>query len=192
MEAAGLTRGRAAALLCAMWLAGCNQQKAPDEQLILAVRGNQVAEVQRLLAQGANPNADRVQGFEGRPALFHAATFGYLEIARMLIDKGANVNFGADRGEVTPLMSAALNGSAPVVALLLERGAAVGATAAGATALTEATQRGDPEVIGVLLAAGADPNVPMPDDRTPMCYAKGRGFGQVADLLREAGGRGEC
>ena len=192
MEAAGLTCARAAALVCAVWFAGCSQDRAPDEQLILAVRGNQAAEVQRLLAQGANPNADRIAGYEGRPALFHAATFGYVEIGRMLIDRGANVNFGADRGAVTPLMLAALNASAPMVALLIERGAAVDATAAGATALTEAAQRGDPEVLRLLLEAGADPNVPMPDGRTPLCYAKGQGYDQAAELLHAAGGRGEC
>jgi ankyrin repeat protein len=192
MEAAGLTRVRVAALLCAAWLAACSQPESPDEQLILAVRGNQVAEVERLLAQGANPNADAVKGYEGRPPLFHAATFGYADIARLLIAKGAQVNYGADRGAVTPLIAAALNGSAPMVALLLERGADVDAVAGGATALTEAVQRSDPEVVGLLLAAGADPNMPMPDGGTPYCYAKGRDLGRVAELLRDAGGRGAC
>jgi hypothetical protein len=77
---------------------GGSQHKAPDERLIHAVGSNLVAEVQRPLAQKASANAERVKGCEGRPALFHAETFGRLEIAGMLCDEGTNVNFGADEG----------------------------------------------------------------------------------------------
>ena len=149
-------------------------------------------EVERLLAAGADPNADRVTGYEGRPALFHAAIFGYVDIAQKLIDKGAKVDYGADRGAVTPLMVAALNGSAQMVELLVRSGARSTPEPATATALTEATRRGDPDVLRVLLEAGADPNVPMPDGSTPMCFAKARTFTQAEQLLHAGGGRGEC
>ena len=191
MEAAGVARLFAAAAVASI-LAACDEQKSPDEQLILAARRNQAAEVDRLLAAGANPNADRVPGYEGRPALFHAATFGYVDIAGKLIQRGANANYGADRGALTPLMLAALNGPAPMVALLVRSGADVNAQASGSTALTEATRKGDPAVLKVLLDAGADPDVPMLDGSPPACYAKTHGYRQAAELLVAAGARGAC
>jgi ankyrin repeat protein len=191
VEAAGVARFAAAAAFAAA-LASCGEQKSPDEQLILAARRNQGAEVERLLASGANPNADRVPGYEGRPALFHAATFGYVEIAGKLIQHGANANYGAERGALTPLMLAALNGPAPMVELLVRSGADVNADASGSTALTEATRKGDPAVLKVLLEAGADPNVPMLDGSAPACYAKMHGYQQAAALFIAAGARGAC
>lgn len=184
--------GLVVACALAALVAGCAEQKSPDERLILAVRRNQPAEVDVLLAAGANPNADRVKGYAGRPALFHAATFGYVDIAGKLIERGADANYGADRGAVTPLMLAALNGPAAMVELLVRNGADVNAQAAGSTPLTEAARKGDPAVLRVLLEAGADPNVPMLDGSTPVCYAKAHGYGQAAELLAAAGGSGAC
>jgi ankyrin repeat protein len=148
--------------------------------------------VEHLLAAGANPNADKVPGFEGRPALFHAAIFGYTDIAQELIDKGANADYGADQGVVTPLMVASLNGAGSTVELLLRSGANVNARAGNTTALTEATRRGYADVIALLLAAGANPNVPMDDGSAPMCYAKSHDYTEAEQLLRAAGARGAC
>ena len=195
MEAAGLAKRRWFGLtlgaLVAV-LAGCGPGESPDEQLIRAVRQKDLPEVERLLAAGANPNADEVPGFEGRPALFHAAIFGYTDIAQELIDKGANADYGADQGVVTPLMVASLNGAASTVELLIRSGANVNARAGKTTALTEATRRGYADVIALLLAAGANPNVPMDDGSTPMCYAKSHDYTEAEQLLRAAGARGEC
>jgi ankyrin repeat protein len=191
MEAAGVARLLAAALLAAL-LAACSSPKSPEEQLILATRRNRPAEVDRLLAAGANPNSDKLPGYEGRPALFHAATFGYVDVAGKLIQRGANVNYGADRGTLTPLMVAALNGPAAMVDLLLKSGAQVNVQAAGATPLTEATRKGDPQVIRLLLEAGADPSVPMNDGTAPVCYAKAHGYQDAAQLLANAGATGAC
>jgi ankyrin repeat protein len=178
--------------LALVLVAACAEQSL-DEQLILAIRRNQPAEVDRLLAQGADVNAEKVKGFEGRPPLFHAATYGYLDIARKLIDKGAKINAGEHSGGGTPLMTAALNGSAPMVALLLQAGANVNARdSAGSTALTEAVRKGDAEVLALLLNAGADPGVPMGDGRAPVCYARALGYKQVEQLLISDGAPGTC
>jgi len=167
------------------------QGKSPEEALILAVRSNDMNEVQALLAAGADPNADTVPRYEGRPSLFHAATFGYVDVAQALIDKGAKVNY-ADPSGVTPLMVSALNGPPSMVELLLETGASVDASAGGATPLTEAVRKGDPVVLGLLLEAGADPNVPMADGTAPVCYATSHNFSDAAQVIRQAGGQGDC
>jgi uncharacterized protein len=195
MEAAGLARpgwiGLTLAVLLAV-LAGCGPEQSPDEQLIRAVRQKDLPEVERLLAAGANPNADHVPGFEGRPALFHAAVFGYTDIAQELIDKGANADYGAAQGAVTPLMVASLNGAASTVELLIRSGANVNASAGKSSALAEATRRGHADVIALLLAAHANPNVPMDDGSAPVCYAKQHAYTEAEELLRAAGARGAC
>jgi ankyrin repeat protein len=173
-------------------LAGCAEQVSPEEQLILAARRNQPAEVEQLLAAGADPNADQVRGYEGRPPLFHAATFGYVEIAAKLIERGANADYGADRGLPTPLMVAALNGPAAMVDLLVRSGAAVNAQAGASTPLTEAMRKGDPEVVRVLLEAGANPDMPMIDGSLPVCYARTHGYQQAEQLLLQAGAQASC
>jgi ankyrin repeat protein len=195
MEAAGLAaRGWIGLTLGALVaaLAGCGPAGSLDEQLIRAVRQKDLPEVERLLAAGANPNADQVLGFEGRPALFHAAVFGYTDIAQELIDKGANADYGAAQGAVTPLMVASLNGAASTVELLIRSGANVNASAGKSTALTEATRRGYADVIALLVAARANPNVPMDDGTAPLCYAKQHAYTEAEQLLRSAGARGEC
>jgi len=167
------------------------QSKSAEEELILAVRGNDVAEVEALLAAGADPNADKVPRYEGRPPLFHAATFGYVDVAQALIDKGAKVDY-ADPSGLTPLMVSALNGPPSMVELLLSTGASVDVSAGGATPLTEAVRKGDPLVLRLLLEAGADPNAPMSDGTAPVCYATSHNFSDAAEVIRQAGGQGDC
>lgn len=179
-----------AVLLVACACTACGQ-KSPDEALILAVRGNDVDEVQALLDAAADPNADKVPRYEGRPPLFHAATFGYVEVARALIAEGARVDY-VDPSGLTPLMLAALNGPPAMVELLLSQGASVDVSAGGATPLTEAMRKGDPLVLRVLLEAGADPDTRMPDGSSPLCYAMDRDFIDAAEVIRQAGGQGDC
>lgn len=185
-----MVRQLALAMAVVAGLAAC-QTKTPDEELILAARRNDLPQVQELLAGGANPNADAVPRYEGRPALFHAATFGYVEVAQALIEKGANVDY-ADPSGLTPLMVASLNGPPAMVELLLSSGASVEVSAGGATPLTEATRKGDPLVLRALLDAGADPNTPMSDGSAPVCYALSHNFEEAAAVIRQAGGEGDC
>jgi hypothetical protein len=197
MEAAGLSAPsfggvRLALVMLVAFLAACARERSLDEQLIRAVRQKDLAEVERLLAAGADPNADDVPGFEGRPALFHAATFGYTDIARRLIEKGADANHGEATGAVTALMVASLNGATGTVELLIRSGADVNARAGNATALTEAMRRGYPDVIALLLQAGANPDVLMDDGSAPLCYARTHHYTEAEKLLRAAGAGGGC
>ena len=90
MEAAGLARrGWIGFDACgaAHGTRRLRSKQSPDEQLILAVR-RRIFPRWSACSRPAQPNADKVPGFEGRPALFHAAVFGYTDIAQELIDKG--------------------------------------------------------------------------------------------------------
>lgn len=74
-----------------------------------------------LVLKGADVNQPSNNGFRVFP--IHSATAGnYTDIARVLIENGANVNVRQQAG-ATPLHSAAQNGNLELLILLLEHGA---------------------------------------------------------------------
>lgn len=76
-----------------------------------------------LVLKGADVNLPSNNGFNVFP--IHSAAAGdYTDIARMLIDNGANVNVKQQAG-ATPLHSAAQNGNLELLILLLEHGAEI-------------------------------------------------------------------
>ena len=77
--------------------------------------------VRVLLQHGARVNQPSNNPQKVMP-LHSAVAGGHLEIARALLDAGAEVD-AVQEGGFTPLMSAAQNGSVEMVRLLLERGA---------------------------------------------------------------------
>jgi ankyrin repeat protein len=119
-----------------------------------AVLYSDAAFLQRLLKQGADPNR-RNDG--NATALMWAAAD--LNKTRMLLDHGTDVNARSDDLR-TPLMIAARRpGAAPVVRLLLDRGANPNPNANPATEsspLIEAATAGDAAMMELLIQRGAD------------------------------------
>ena len=92
---------------------------ADDLDLISAAKKGDLAEVQALLAAGADPDwHDR----HHNTALIFAARDGRYEIARTLIVAGAEVNWIDGEG-VTPLILAAHKNHPAIARLLLDHGA---------------------------------------------------------------------
>ena len=129
-----------------------------------------------LLEHKANPNAQRgtprmTPGTGGMTPLMDAAVFGATDNAKALLDRGADVNARSERG--TPLIWAAGSDRAgtDMIRLLLDRGADPNAVASrcdrcihepraedGSTDLTAlmlARQRGETDIVKMLIAAGA-------------------------------------
>ena len=84
-----------------------------------AQRGDRQA-VRALLAQAPDVNA--AQG-DGMTALHWAVLNDDLEMARALVAAGANVKATTRLGDNTPLLMAAQNGNATLLAVLLDAGA---------------------------------------------------------------------
>ncbi|KMU77168.1 Pfs [Coccidioides immitis RMSCC 3703] len=92
----------------------------------------------------------------GRTPLFWAASRGHGEVARLLLDNGANVN-SKDKNKLTPLHVATTSEHTKLMTLFLDRGAHIEAKgASGDTPLARAIENGSKEVIKVLLERGAN------------------------------------
>ena len=159
-----------------------------DTPLIEAAKTRDIRTVRYLLDHGADVNASN---HVGATALTEAALRGSEEIARLLIDRGGDVNhrlkppFGS-----TAIVLAAMRGSAPMVDLLLSKGATANdADGAGSTALMWAAynDRIVMEPVARLLAAGANVKAKNVMGETALIWAARRGTTPVVALLRKAG-----
>ena len=156
-----------------------------DQALIAEAYRRNAANVVKLLAQGADPNAcDKA----GVPALLYAAAVkDNVPVVTLLLGKGANVNARDPHGN-TPLAEAVQLGNHPLTALLLDRKADPNVrNGAGFTPLGIAAAKSDTPTVKLLLAHGADPNAAQHGNLTPLILAVGRGSPEVVRLLLDAG-----
>lgn len=99
--------------------------------------------------------------FGGRTLLYVSVEKDLLEIVKLLIKRGADINVKSDKS-ATVLHAACLSGCYQMLKFLLENGANTdinSVNADGATPLYIAARNGDYKVIKLLLDCGADPNI---------------------------------
>jgi ankyrin repeat protein len=122
---------------------------------------------------------------DGFTALHLASFFGWVEAARLLLDRAAPPNaVSRNPMAVMPLHSAAAGGHDEVARLLVAAGADVNARQRhGYTPLHAAAQNGDAEMTEMLLAAGADPSARTDAGQTPADLATASGHTAVASRL---------
>ena len=119
---------------------------APPPLIEATLVGN-VDEVRSRLESGTDPNLV----YRTNTALTYAARDGFAEIAQLLIDAGADVNWIDGEG-VTPLILASFKGHLDLVQLLLEHEADVTVRDQwDQTALDYALRRGEEDTIAKLL-----------------------------------------
>jgi ankyrin repeat protein len=185
--------------------------------LIAASNAGSIEIVRLLLAKGADlkPRADsesaaaaaaaandqlagrrRKSGGEGGyTPLLAAAAANDLEMARLFVEKGADVNAESRRGD-TALHFSASAGNLAMVKLLLAKGASVNAASHESiqvrkgpiglnhlTALMYAAPYGTPELVRTLIDAGAQVNAKDIRDMTPLMLAVGSET-QNPDMVR--------
>lgn len=188
------------------------------QDLFLAIDRRDVAQVQALLKQGADPNSRN--GLEFTPlyiaaashqpeamkalmaskakidaespygtALFFAAMSGHTEGVKLLADKGAQVNISRVDG-TTALMMAAQSGNPTTSAELIKRGAKVNeASFSGATALSYAARAGSVPTGQMLLAAKSKIDTIDDDGKTPLMIAAQAGHADFVKALLAAGAK---
>jgi len=179
-------------------------QTGLDTSLISCVRRGDVDKAAELLQRGANPKAANASGMT---ALQYAAMTGRIEIMKMLISKGADVN-ARDQFGRTPLLEACGRPNTQAVALLLEAGATPHPEALGfacwlnrseATALllkaglspdggiVDAAQGGHVKLLRFLLQKGANVNARSGSGNTALHTAALQGGIEAVTLLLEEG-----
>jgi uncharacterized protein len=148
-----------------------------------------IADVDRLRQLlDSDPSLAAAFSGDGFTALHFPAFFGGVEPARLLIERGADVD-ARGRGWMTgtPLNSAASGRHADVARLLLDAGADPDARqASGWTPLHSAAHNGDLELVELLMACGADPAAANDDGATVLSMAEESGNEDVVARVRAA------
>lgn len=164
--------------------AGADPNGSPKGEPVLmtASRAGDVETVKVLLAHEANPNARETE--RGHTALMWAAAEGHEDVARLLLDYGAEVD-ARSIGGFTPLAFAVQEGRPDLVRFLVDAGADPNLKVKDATehkgfeSVSPEDTRGGPlvfvainsrhyEVAALLLDKGADPNALHDTDRTAL------------------------
>lgn len=151
--------GRFSTRTITLWLAvvlimGWTSGTRADELIFFvdAVRENRIDEVRTFILNGADVDAQDM--FEGNTGLHWAARLGLVEMARLLIDNGANPNARNDENK-TPLHMAASEGQKELLVILIAYRADVNAIdRAGWTPLRWAEAQKQEDIARILVAAG--------------------------------------
>jgi ankyrin repeat protein len=122
---------------------------------------------------------------DGFQPLGLAAFFGHVEVARFLLESGAEVNTHSQNGlKVTPLHSAAAGRHYEIAMLLLEHSANPNLRQEGDfVPLHSAAQNGQIEMVKILLQYGADKDLKSAEGKTARDYALENGHKIVAEVL---------
>lgn len=142
----------------------------------------------------AHPDLPTAYTGDGWTGLHIAAYAGQVEVARLLLTRGADIRATSRNAMATTAVHCAITGwqagrRAEIVTFLLDHGADLDATnAQGNAPLHLAARDGLRETVEVLVRRGANVNIRRNDGATPLRTALKEGHAAIADLLRVHGG----
>ncbi len=160
----------------------------PDINFFEAVALGAIAEVREFIRE--RPDLLHAYSFDGFTGLHLAVFFGHAEIARLLLDRGAEIDAIAANlsfaRNATPLHSAVAANRKELVKILLLHGANVNATQDGGfTPLHGAAANGNREIAELLIASGADVGRLTGEKKLASTLAEERGHTALATRLKE-------
>jgi len=127
--------------------------------------------------------------FEDHPLPYEAAYEGWLNVVKLIIARGGDINVGYSDGE-SLIDVAAQEGHTPITRFLLEQGALFGEREpGGGTTLHLAAGSGRAEVVKQLLAFGADVHAQDRAGCTPLHWAAKSGHADAVAVLISHGAR---
>ncbi len=175
--------------------------KEIDETIFKAIKNNDLSVVQKAVTQGANINAQLEEceehGNPGWTPLMAAAASNTVEIAKYLLDKGADLSPCNTKGS-TVLMLACSRGRLELVTMFLEKNAdvhakdddgytALMAVCSGKTLDTDGTEDDYLEITRLLIAQGVNVNETENKGETALHKATFFHFGACIELLFQHG-----
>ena len=171
-----------ALLVFAAFIISASPNARAQDIYISSYRGD-LETVKRLLAE--DPDLINSRNSVGRFPLEMAAQTGQIEVARYLLDKGADVNM--NRGGATALhMASIYGGNTELISLLLEAGADINAkTGDGATPLNLAVIGKQKEIAELLLDNGGEINLENQDFTRLLYLSASAGIKRIADMALE-------
>jgi uncharacterized protein len=147
-------------------------------------------QTEAVLAQIDNdPSLLEAHNTDGWTPLHLAAFFGQAELAKGLLNRGAQVDSRSTNAmQNTPLHAAAAGRNVELMHVLLERGADANARQHGGwTALHAAAQSGDLEMAKALFSHGAQAAIRAENNQSALDLALTHGRSEIAKLLEEKG-----
>ncbi|KAJ4296783.1 hypothetical protein N0V90_006831 [Kalmusia sp. IMI 367209] len=159
-------------LLLARYLIDINRVGDQGSLLFAVAKSGNLEMAQSLIAQ----SPETVRGSKlGQCALCRAIYFGHLEIARLLLKHGADLEMPAvywrDMNG-TPLQVAVRMGNGQAIELLSEFGVNIDARDVnGSAAISTAVQQGDDDLVKLLIRCGATLNASMLDEKSDNALA---------------------
>ncbi len=157
-----------------------------EPSIFEAAATGRIAHVKELLKQ--NPDLIHAWSPDGWTALH--LNFNNLEMAKLLIDSGADLNLNSkNKLNATPLQGAAANNWIDLAKLYLSRGANVNCRSEeGGSPLHEAAGNGFVEFARLLIDNGADVNQRDDNGKTPLTISLEYKKPEIEKLLRDHGG----
>lgn len=125
---------------------------------------------------------------EGAPALWVAAGAGHLNIVKLLIEHGADINHHT-KNVSTPVRAACFDGRLDIIRYLVDHGADINlANGYNNTCLMISSYKGHADVVEYLLENDALPNEQANCGATALHYAAECGHAEVCTVLLDYGG----
>lgn len=136
-----------------------------------------------LLDEGASVQATNIRG---QSPLHLAAMTDNVEVVRMLVEGGADIDLAVPGNNIRPLHNAATNGCTHVCEYLLKYGADMDAqTAQGDTALLLAAANGHADIVALLLSFHANHAISNSGGFSAEQLATARGYNSIVNMIQQ-------